>query len=133
MWKLILGLALVAGVIAAAEVLGRRAEVYAGAGGGLLLGLAGLLAAVRIVARQKAIACGAEQGHDIWAAWGAGLLVRFVLLGLVAWLFWWIWGPGAAAPMLSLAAVYLAMLFGETAWLYLRLNEGSTDDGRKHG
>jgi hypothetical protein len=123
---------LAAAVTAAAELLGRRAEVYTGACGGALLGSVGFLSARWIVARHHAQPSASCGRGDIWAAWGLGLLARCLLLALLTWLFWVLWDGGFAVLMLSLAAVYVALLFWEAWWLCGRLSSGAAG-GMKHG
>lgn len=124
---LLLGV-LALGTILAAELSGRRAPVYGGATGGLALALVGAAFAARMVRAHHA-----GGGWDVWALWGAGFLARLALLGVLAWFFWRTWEAQAAAAMIALAAVYLAGLFWETAWLYRRLIPsdpgGETKDG----
>lgn len=112
------------GVILAAELSGLRPEVYSGAGGGGLLGLVGFGAAWLIARPPKAAETEAGRGADIWLVWGAGLLIRVLLLGVLAFVFWRVWGANCAVPMVSMAAVYLVLLAGETVWLYGRLRSG---------
>jgi len=135
-WSWLLLPALMAAVAVAAELIGRRAEVYCGAAAGLLLGLVGHLFTARAVSSDSGASRG-EKGPGTlgakhpeeparqrvpdpfspWCVWGAGFLVRFVLMGLLAGVFWLAWPGRFALPMLSMAAVYLALHFLEIAWL----------------
>jgi hypothetical protein len=122
--------ALCGAVVLAAELGPSRTEVYAGAGGGALLGLAGFVAAARIAARVRDSAARGAGRTDIWGLWAAGLLVRLALLAGLVLLFRRVWGLSPLAAFLSLAGVYLALLFWETLWLS-RLLSGQAPEGRR--
>ena len=104
-----------------AEWVGTRLAIYCGALGGMLLGLVGYVVAVRIAGRHGSLRGATDGRWDIWTCWGVGLLARLALLGLLAWVYWWLLPSGLQSALLSLTAVYLVLLFWETAWLYRML------------
>ena len=116
-------------VVLAAEFGPSRKEVYAGAGGGALLGLVGFIAAARIATRARKGSARAGGRMDIWGLWAAGFLVRLALLAGLALLFRRAWSLSPVAAFLSLAGVYLALLFWETLWLSRQLS-GQAPDSR---
>ena len=115
------GLAGLAALIAvAAESLaclwdaGLGTQVYAGGLAGLLLVLAGVPFAAKL-ARIK------EAGARFWKWWGAGVLVRLVLLLVLAVALGVLFPEGPAGALLSMAVLYLIGMFAEAAWLAKRL------------
>jgi len=104
-------------VIGSAEVLerayapGLRVPVYVGGMAGLVLALLGMLIALRLA---RFASSGAED-QGFWKWWGGGLLLRFVLGGIAGVVLMGLkLGPPA---LLTMAAVYLAGMFVETALL----------------
>ena len=115
------GCALAAGVILAAEYLGPRQKVYAGALAGMLLGLLGWVSAVWLAVRFRAGAAPSSGRYDVWGIWVSGFLARLVCLGLLCWALQHYLGEAPEPALYTLAAVYLTLHFWETAWLYRRL------------
>ncbi len=119
--SLVGGSALVCAAVAAGAALAARslelpAQVWTGSGAGLLLGLAGLVAAALCLRR-------AERGGNLgfWGIWAAGLGVRGLVMIAAALVFWRLWPTAFAAPMLSMAAAWLVVHFWEIGWLCSRL------------
>jgi hypothetical protein len=104
----------------AAEILGRlgheglREQVYAGGLAGLFLALAGVPFAAKL-ARIK------DAGTRFWKWWGAGVLVRLLLLLVLAVALGVMFPEGPAGALLSMAVLYLIGMFSEAAWLAKRL------------
>lgn len=119
--KVLGALALVlAGTALAAELTGTRAAVYAGSAGGSLMGLAGYAVARMIAARHKAEQETQQKQmgkKDIWSLWIVGLLVRLAMLGLFAGALILLLPETWRTGLMTLAAVYLLLMFAETWWL----------------
>ena len=127
-----LWLGLAVATVAAGEVFGNRTEIYAGALCGALLGLVGVIFGARIAKRHREAQTRKDGRWDVWALWGGGMLLRLALLGLFGLACWKWFGPDMQPAMLSLATVYLVLLFWEAGTLYRVLidedpNGGTTD------
>ena len=110
-----------AGSLVAAYI-GPVQEICAGMLAGLIVGLAGLISAVWITHRFAPGARQAPGRWDLWSAWGAGLVTRLLLIGAACWVLRKIFGESFQSALYSLAAVYLALHFWETVWLYEKLD-----------
>ena len=128
-----LALGLLLATLLAAEALGQRTEIYCGAAGGALVGLVGILFGARIAAKHRAAKTRKDGAWDVWALWGVGMLARLALLGVLALVFWKGLALDLPPAMLSLAAVYLVLLFWEAAWLHRILVQNNGRNGMKHG
>ncbi|MCK6470834.1 MAG: hypothetical protein L6R28_03720 [Planctomycetes bacterium] len=113
-----IGLGLAGGVIACAETVGPPVEVYAGALGGGLIGVAGLVFVGVILRAHKKSPDGKMGRWDVWGLWGLGMLVRLAMLGALVMGFWRQFGSEQSAAMYSMAAVYAVLHFWETSVLY---------------
>lgn len=122
-------LAVLAATALAAEMTGMRIAVYSGSAGGLLMGLVGYgfackIAEVARLEREK------KKGRwDVWALWVGGFLARLVLLGSIALAFGHWLDSGGHIALLSMATVYLVLLFIETWWLMQQLVGPATRSG----
>ena len=111
-----------------------RSEVYIGAAGGLLLGLVGFIFAIMILRNFTPDRAGPAPNGDIWGFWTAGMLVRLALLGPLCYLFSLIPELRLMPTLLSMTAVYLVLLFCESAWLCERLSgSAGAQPGQAHG
>ena len=114
------GLAVVTAAVA--EVLARcgaehpRCPIYAGGLAGIALGLAGVPFAAKL-ARMR------EPGGAFWKWWGGGLLARLFLMLALAMVLGVLFHEQAAAPLLTMGAVYVVAMLGEAAWLARRVIE----------
>ncbi|GMV81114.1 MAG: hypothetical protein AMXMBFR7_22980 [Planctomycetota bacterium] len=126
---------LIAAVLAAGEWIGPRADVYAGALGGGLLGAVGFVCGWVIKTRHARAQAKSAGKKDIWGVWGAGFLLRLALLGGLSWGFSAWRGPEFKTALLTMAATYLALLFLESYWLMqVLVDQGSTESSsERHG
>ncbi|HOX06476.1 MAG TPA: hypothetical protein PK280_08755 [Planctomycetota bacterium] len=118
----LLVLALAAATAIAAEIHGARIAIWVGAGCGALIGLLGHLFNLRAAAPSQA--GGMTDPAEVrdretrrWAAWGLGLLARFILLFLAGAVLWAACSADYQAAMFSLLAAYLTL----HAWEIVRL------------
>jgi hypothetical protein len=116
---LVVMLAIMALLVGATEVVVKfwggalRLPMYCGGMAGLVLGVV----AIPFLLQLKAMAGVKDASGAFWKWWGAGLLLRMViLLGMALGLMSWFRQQSTAA-LLSLLAVYLIGMFVEAAWL----------------
>ena len=109
---------LAAGVTLAMLLSGRALDVGCGAGAGLLLGLTGHLFALAATRRNRAGGAGPAEDLRVWGLWATGIVVRFVLIVVIAGVFWFVFPEGYAPAMLAMAAVWLAAHVCEIVWLW---------------
>lgn len=128
-----LWLGLAVATVVAGEATGKRIEIYAGALGGAVLGLVGILFGARIARKHQEAKARKDGRWDIWALWGSGMLLRLALLGIFGLACWKFFGPNVQPAMLSLAVVYLVLLFWEAGMLYRILIDKDPPTGTKDG
>ncbi|MCZ7646381.1 MAG: hypothetical protein M5U26_14040 [Planctomycetota bacterium] len=106
--------------VSVAESVGLRLEIYSGACCGLLIGATGMLFS-RAIARRHEASRAVQGRWDVWRLWGAGFLVRLVLMGAFSLALFQCLGAGAPAALLSLTAIYLVSLFWDAGVLCRQL------------
>ena len=112
--------AIAAGVcIVVAEVLGHkfgdvvRSGCYWGTAAGGALALIGLPFAIKMAAFGKE----ADKGGMFWIWWGAGMLVRLILLVVLSLALLAVYLEQSIAPLLCMTGVYLVGMMSESAWV----------------
>ena len=125
------GIAAVIAIVVAEVMSARNGGVgRAGFYGGIAAG--GLLAVVGIPFAAKAGSIGGDPdaGAAFWKWWGAGVLARMALLMIFIFALMALFADQPAAALLTMAGVYMAGLFAESAWLARALFRFNSTDAK---